>query len=321
MKSTSTTTTNNTYLALDFGGTKLLVGQTDDNGNVLRHKRYDTGYVNQTSALDIIRRSVDDYIATVGWATGTKPIAMGVGMIGRVDATNGVWLQMDPRRTEPMRIAESLSSIYGMPCYIDNDVKSATRAEMRFGCGRTSKDFVYINVGTGISAGSVIDGRIVRGSHFNAGEVGHTHSGLNIGMKCECGRNNCVEVVASGVGFDRCARMLRTQFASELTIPEEGRVDTREIFELSMKGDCLCVQLVENAVRALANLVMNIVRMSDPDTVVLGGGILSDGYIYSRVLEKLDRTTMRFVTNGVKLTELDPDFAGLIGAGAVAMGV
>ncbi len=95
--------------------------------------------------------------------------------------------------------------------------------------------------------------------------------------------------------------------------------DTREIFELSMKGDRLCVQLVVNATKALANLIMNMVRMSDPDTIVLGGGILSDGYIYSRVLEKLNPTTVRFVKNGIVLTKLDPDFIGLIGAGAVAM--
>jgi hypothetical protein len=53
--------------------------------------------------------------------------------------------------------------------------------------------------------------------------------------------------------------------------------------------------------------------------VVLGGGIVSGGFIYPKVLEKLNKTTIRFVTNRVVLTQLDPAFIGLIGAAAVAM--
>ncbi len=70
---------------------------------------------------------------------------------------------------------------------------------------------------------------------------------------------------------------------------------------------------------ALANLIMNLTRMSDPEMIVLGGGIVSDGYLHTKILEKLNPTTMRFVTHGVVLTKLNPNFIGLIGAGAVAM--
>ena len=310
-----------TYLGLDFGGTKLLIGEIDVDGQVLKYKRYETGYNNQDSALDIMKKSMDDYIRTVGWNGERSPVAMGVGLIGRVDNSSGVWLQIDPKRTATIHLAKELSSIYGMLCYIDNDVKSATRAEKLFGYGKDSDDFIFINVGTGIAAGCVTNGKLIRGSHFNAGEVGHTHSGLNIGIKCGCGRDNCVEIIAAGIGFDRCARFLSPQYKTKLTIPkdEEQRVDTREIFELSMQGDELCVQLVENATQSIANLIMNMVRMSDPDTIILGGGILLNGYIYSRVLKKLNPTTIRFVKNGVLLTKLNPDFVGLIGAGAVAM--
>ena len=132
---------------------------------------------------------------------------------------------------------------------------------------------------------------------------------------------DCVEVIASGLGLDRCARFLADKYETKLHIPgDKGeRVLTSEIFALSQKGDPLCVQLVENASDALANLIMNLVRASDPDTVVLGGGIVADGYIHTKVLEKLNPTTMRFVTNGVVITKLNPEFIGLLGAAAVAM--
>jgi predicted NBD/HSP70 family sugar kinase len=311
-----------TYLGLDLGGTKLLIGELDSTGNILKYKKYDSGYFNQQAALDIIKKSMDDYIKTVGW-TNKKPVGMGVGLIGRVDPEQGIWLQIDPARTHPIPLAKELFDLYGIPCHIDNDVKSATRAERHFGFGQISKNFIYVNVGSGIAAGFVVNGRQIRGSHYNAGEVGHTQVGVNIGIRCGCGRMDCVEQIAAGIGFDRCARLLRPKFETSLHISDElvNRVNIREVFELSKKGDPLCVELVENASQALANLIMNLVRVSDPDTVVLGGGIVSDGYIHTKVLEKLNANTIRFVKNGVVITKLNPDFIGLTGAGAVAMNV
>lgn len=79
-----------TYLGLDLGGTKLLIGEIDVQGNILKSKQYDSGFRDQQTACDIIVSSLDDYVATVGWATGRKPEAMGVGLVGRVDPSTGV---------------------------------------------------------------------------------------------------------------------------------------------------------------------------------------------------------------------------------------
>ncbi|MBR1960780.1 MAG: ROK family protein [Bacteroidales bacterium] len=309
----------NTYLGLDMGGTKLLIGEIDSFGNILRYKKYDTGYFNQQDALNIIRTSLDDYIQTVGWYD-QKPVAMGIGIIGRVDTTNGIWLQIDPHRTQQIFLAKELTEIYGIPCHVDNDVKSATRAERVWGYGRISRNFLYINVGTGIAAGIVVNGRQIRGSHFNAAEVGHMTTNVSVGVRCGCGRTDCVEAIASGIGFDACARLLQDQYKTSLNICSKGTpVSTREIFSLYKKGDPLCITLVENASEAIAQLIMNLVRVTDPDTVVLGGGIISESWFYEKVLSKLNANTMRFVSNGVVITHLNPDFIGLLGAGAVAM--
>ena len=308
-----------TYLGLDLGGTKLLIGEMDNRGNILRYMQYASGYFNQQAALQIIKSSLDDYIRTVGWYD-KRPVGMGVGLIGRVDPQEGVWLQIDPSRTHPISLAKELTECYGIPCFIDNDVKSATRAERVWGFGQISQNFVYLNVGTGIAVGIVINGRQIRGSHFNAGEVGHLRVGVNVGVKCPCGRIDCVEAIAAGIGFDNCARLLRDRYETSLHIPDKDeRVQVSEVFALSQKGDPLCTVLVDNAAEALANLIMNLVRVADPDTVVLGGGVVADGYMHGKILERLQPITMRFVTNGVVITKLNPGFIGLLGAGAVAM--
>lgn len=306
-----------TFLALDLGGTKLLVGELDAKGRILNSKRYAAIYRDQREAVEFIAASLDDYIATVGWAGEAPPTAMGVGLVGRVDPYSGIWLQIDPGRTDPTPLAQILSDRYGIACFIDNDVKSATQAVRRFEL--KSDNFIYINVGTGIAAGVVTGGVLVRGGHFNAGEVGHTAVGVDLNITCGCGRKSCVELIAAGVGFDRCARLLAPEFGTELNIPEERRVDVAEVFALAKKGDALCTELVNNASTALAGLIMNLVRVTDPEIVVLGGGVVSDGYMHALTMEKLNPSTIRFVTGGVVLTELDPDTIGLIGAATVAM--
>lgn len=309
-----------TYLGLDFGGTKLLIGEIDPHGNILRYKKYDSVSFSQRAATAMMKESLDDYMKNVGWVGG-KPVAMGVGLIGRADPNEGIWYQIDPNRTQQISLAKELGETVGIPCRIDNDVKSATRAERVWGVGQYSKNFVYINVGTGIAVGTVVNGRQIRGSHFNAGEAGHMTVGVHAGIRCGCGRMDCVETIASGSGIDLCARHLSSKYATSLPIPpdESKRVDVKMVVDLSLQGDPLCSVLVDNAAQGIANLIMNMVRITDPDTVVLGGSIVANEYMFERILGNLNQNTMRFVTNGVVITKLNPQFIGLLGAAAVAM--
>src|SRR3712207_7385434 len=90
------------------------------------------------------------------------------GLIGRVDSERGIWQQIDPDRTHPINLARTLEDTFGMPCFIDNDVKASTRAVMRWGAGHESNNFIYLYIGTGIAA-SIVDRKSTRlnSSHAN----------------------------------------------------------------------------------------------------------------------------------------------------------
>lgn len=305
-----------TYLALDFGGTKLMIGEVDSAGNILRSKQYPTGFCNQQEAVEIMSESLKDYLAD-GFVNGQQPQAMGVGLIGRIDSEKGQWLQIDPKREEVVKLAEILTEQTGLPCFIDNDVKSATRAEMAWGQGRNMHHFVYINVGTGIAAGAVVNGRIVRGAHFDAGEVGYMFS--NVHLRKDNLREN-IEDLASGSGFDRSARLLMADYPNTcLSFPLEGRVDVRDVYEGYLQSDELCHRLVEQAAESLATLINNMVRAFDPEGFILGGGVVADGSLLELVKQRLNPEAVRFLSKGIVLTDLDPHYAGLLGAAAVAM--
>ncbi len=310
---------NTTYLGIVLSGSRLMIGEVNATGAILQHKAYKLSFFNQESALDIIRTSMDDYVRSTGWTEGT-PAAIGVGLIGRVNYDEGVWYQIDPARTHPINVANEITNWYGIPCFTDNDVKSETRAVMRWGLGQKTENFVYLHTGTGIAAGIVIDGKPIRGSHFNAGEIGHLRVGVRVGLKCPCGRMDCIETIASSVGIDRQVRFLKRYYDTQLQIPLQGeRVSIDEVYRLCREGDPLCTKVVENAAEAMASLIMNLVRVSDPETVIMAGEMVSDGFLLEQIRQKLQPVTMRFVTGGVVLTQLNPQYIGLLGAGALAI--
>lgn len=309
----------NTFLGIDLGGTKLLLGEIDDTGRLLQSRRYKTGFTEQQQAVDILMEALDDYAANVGFK-GT-PVAVGAGIVGVIDHTNGIWLAMDHLRSTPVPLAQMLSARLGIPAAIDNDVRCATTAELILGYGRETKNFIYMNVGTGIAAGFVSEGRIIRGQNNNSGEIGHMVVDYDSTVPCICGRNGCIEAIASGSGFTGRVKTLAPQYATKLAIPENGEgVDAAEIFRLADEGDELCLRLAREAADALACGIMNLVRTSDPEAVILGGGVISDGWMLEKVLERLDKTSaMRGVRRGVMLSGFDPEYTGLIGAGAIAI--
>lgn len=308
-----------TYLGLDFGGTKLLIGEVTAAGDILSSNRYDTRVSCQTEAVEVLRKALEDYQLRVGWQGDLQ--AAGVGIVGVTDHQRGLWISMNHEIVgPPLPLAKIVGDMIGVPTVLDNDVRSATTAEMLLGHGRNSDNFIYINVGTGVAAGMVVNGRILRGAHNNSGEVGHFGCDLSDHTLCVCGREGCVENVVSGVGFTRQYQLLHGMYTdTQLKPMADGRLDAAELFALADKGDPLAERIAGYGATVLANLIMNLVRVSDPDLVVLGGGVVSDGWLLKRVKKQLNPATMRGVTGGVVLSALDPGKAGLVGAASLGM--
>lgn len=304
-----------TYLGLDVGGTKLLLGEVDEKGNVLRSKRYATGYTSQAQAVEGILAALEDYRQTVGFAG--EVAACGVGIVGRVDHKKGQWIAMGHKPTgDPVPLAERIGGKLGMPCAIDNDVRSTTTAELLLGCGAYSQNFIYLNVGTGLAAGFVNEGHILRGANVNAGEIGHMVVDIQNRETCVCGRRGCAENSVSGVGFTHQAKLCGRQ---DLLDPATGKADTRRIFRLAAAGDADCRRICAYAAQTLASVIMNLVRVTDPDTVVFGGGILSDPAFLRMVEEQLEPDTMMGVTHGLRPSSFTTETAGLLGAASLGM--
>lgn len=304
-----------TYLGMDLGGTKLLIGEVSREGQILRSKRYPTGFTTQEQAVSGLLEAIKDYQETVGYEGA--PVAAGVGIIGRVDNHNGQWISIGHDPTgEPVPLADKIQEFLGIPTFIDNDVRSAVTAELVLGCGTFSDNFIYLNVGTGLAAGFVTNRHILRGANNNAGEIGHMSVDLHNTDRCVCQRHGCAENAVSGIGF---THMVKKYGRTDLLQSDNGKADVPKLFTLAEQGDEQCQEIMDYAADTLACVIMNLVRVSDPDTVVYGGGILSDERFLKPVKARLDSSTMRGVIHGVIPSSFSPRVAGLIGAASLGM--
>ncbi|MFF2093213.1 ROK family protein [Paenibacillus sp. NPDC058174] len=302
-------------LAVDLGGTSIVVGEVTPGGEVLGIKSYPSDTTTQSFALAAIMRAIDDYSLTIG-LQAEKQLAIGIGLVGRVDEQRGIWIEIEPGKTEVLDVRGIIEQRYGLICGIDNDVACATKAEQQFGWGKESQNFIYLNVGTGIAAGVVAEGQYVNGASFNSGEIGHMVVSMDSDVACGCGRKGCVERIASGLGLHERVTALRSQYPGTV-LPEPAgseRVAAEVIFEAAQSGDELALKVSEDAAKALAALVMNLVRVSDPDTIVLGGGVVKNNYFAGRVRSYLNPKTMRFVAHPLVQTKQATTEVGLAGA-------
>lgn len=102
-----------TYIGADLGGTKLLIGEMNAEGNLLRSRRYPSGPLNQRQALELFTRSLDEFLSES--IPDCRPAAIGVGLLGRIDSRTGTWFEISPAvPSEEMPLGRILSERYGL---------------------------------------------------------------------------------------------------------------------------------------------------------------------------------------------------------------
>ena len=276
---------------------------------------------NQSSALASIRTAVESFMG-MAW-DGPAPLAMGIGVVGHTEPSSGTWLHaMNIPIKSPVPLASQLSEIYGLPVAIDNDVHAAALAELHLGAGREATDLIYLNVGTGLAAGVICNGRLVRGAANYAGELGHMVVEAG-GDLCQCGQRGCLEPIASGGGI---IAQVKAQMGdhSDSALTALARTDTLtagDVFQAADKGDELASSIAQRAVRGLGIALVNLVNLLNPQLIVYGGSVLSDGWLIEGVSNYVSLNALPIAyrsLRGIKPSPLHVERAGLLGAATLA---
>ncbi|BBH69761.1 sugar kinase [Actinoplanes sp. OR16] len=250
-----------------------------------------------------------------------RPWGIGIGMPGPVEFATGR-LVAPPIMPgwDGFSVRSWFRDHYDAPVWVDNDVNLMALGEWTAGKPHDGRDMLFVKAGTGIGAGLINRGRLLRGDRGAAGDIGHVHVSDDPSTRCRCGRVGCLEAVASGWSLleEATRRVQESPRLSALA----GPLALGDIGAAALAGDPLANELVDRRVQALAEVVAHLVNFTNPGVLVLGGGALRTGPRFTELVAEsvlarcTDLVTQDLVIRPASLDQME----GVIGAGLLAGG-
>lgn len=246
-------------IGIDIGGTKILGGVIGSNGDLIKFKETSTdAYLGRDHILKKLFGVLDDLF-------DTDIEGIGIGSAGRINFNTGevIYATDNLPGWTGINLKEIISQKYRTKTIVENDVNAAIVGENWLGSAKSFKDVLMITLGTGVGGAIILDGKLIRGSHFSAAEIGHTILYPD-GKRCNCGQNGCVEQYISGTAiYKRYNEIAGSNLVNS----------AKDVFDLYMKNDKISKLVVDEFVKSLSLLIFNIRNFIDPEIIILGGGV------------------------------------------------
>jgi predicted NBD/HSP70 family sugar kinase len=256
-------------LAIDIGGTKTFVA-TFDEESLVPHEIFQFLTESHRGFEDFLRRLTETGKKLL---VGDQPNLWGISTAGVVDDDGNVlWSPNLGWKNLPLK--QAVSRFFGDKGFVENDCNAAAYAEAWV---RGSKNLAYVTVSTGIGMGLVLEGKVYRGSHYAAGEIGHTIVDEE-GPVCSCGRKGCLQAISSGRGLENLIQSITGE-----------RLRCEDIFEKAKTGLEPYFQVVFRGAKVLARFLTNIVDALDIEVLVLGGGLTRNEFYRNVLVEYVQR--------------------------------
>ena len=271
------TTSDQLFLGVDIGGTKVAVGTLNRDGVILQQSRKPM-LANGTAedGLAAVNAAIDSFISS---DVGPQIQGIGICAPGPLDPRTGIVL--NPPNVPCWRnfpLADRITARYRVPVKVDNDANAAALAETRWGAAKGYRYVFYATIGTGIGTGIVFDGKIYHGATGSAGEGGHTTIDYR-GPLCACGKRGCIETLAAGPAIGARARATISSESSrhssmlDLAGGNVASVTSEKVGQAYAAGDAMAREVLLETVELLIPWLGNIVDVLDPDVLVVGGGV------------------------------------------------
>lgn len=278
-------------LAIDLGGTKLAAAVVDEHGRILASRTQPVDKHDTIAQVGAIARDLE----SAGYARA------GLVIPGIYHAHTGEAWAPNLWGHDAIPLRSQLEAALPCPVVIDSDRAAYVLGEQWLGAAQGCNDVVFVGVGTGIGAGIISGGRLLRGAHDIAGAVGWF--ALNPRWQQIYERLGCFEAEAAGPSLGRRAGS-----------------STEAVIQAARAGDSDAVRIVADTILYLSMGIANIVSLLDPEMVVLGGGLMRAGDLFLDPIRKeVPRWAQPISARRVRieLTRLSDD-AGVLGAARLA---
>jgi len=309
-------------LAVDLGGTNVRFAIVSQKGEVLsRSKRKTEVHEGAAQTLQKILDGIADRLE--GAARGVSGI--GIGSPGPLDSRRGIILEScNIPGWHNIKLKAIVEKRFGLPCKVENDANCAALAERWVGAGKGVRNMLHYTLGTGIGGGVIVEGKLLQGSDYAGGELGHVTVEPD-GLPCSCGNTGCIEAYASATGIVR--RTEARLAAGEACVLLEGwrvgglKITARVVQDAAEQGDRLAQEIVEETGRYLGIAVASMVNVFNPDVVSFSGGVARFGrMLFEPVRAEVKRRAFRSMTRRLRIVRSRlGDTCGVIGAARALM--
>jgi glucokinase len=265
-------------LAVDIGGTHASCGLVED-ASILAHES-----MNVVSATNIraVLSGVAEIFRKLMKGRSLSPDnfqGIAVGFPGLVDSRAGRVVSTNKKFDDATEVdfgAWGQQSL-GLALRIENDARLALLGEWYAGAARGFDDVVMMTLGTGIGGAAMIEGKLLRGKHSQAGCLGGHVPVLFNGRPCTCGGIGCAEAEASGWSLPGIARDFPG--ISESSLSSYQHVGFRQLFEEAQREDKAALAIRERCLNVWAADAVALVHAYDPEIIVIGGGVMKSANV------------------------------------------
>ena len=189
---------------------------------------------------------------------------------GEVDrAVNLYWGYKD--------VAGEMEELTGLPAKAGNDANVAALGEAWKGAAAGSSDVIMVTLGTGVGGGIIVDGKIVTGHHGAGGEIGHANVDHHETESCNCGNKGCLEQFASATGIVRMAKKELAVSAEKSVLRDVENISAKAVLDAFKENDPVAVATMKKVGEQLGGALAIISCVTDPETIVIGGGVSKAG--------------------------------------------
>jgi len=309
-------------LVASLGTTTLGVGLVDLSGHLLA-EHHEPG-----DATLGAEKTLDRVDALFDWMLEEHPEVhdvwgIGLAVPGLVELPDGRLGARAALRLMPgwqdYPVVRRLSGRFGAPVFMDNQVHLMALGELHAGRGSGASDLLFVKIGTGISAGLCSDGKVHRGAHGLAGDIGHVAVSDDATVICRCGNTGCLEALAGGAAIAREAHQAAVDGRSPYLadVLASGRTITAtQVGMAAHRGDLFSVELLSRCGRLVGETLATLVNAYNPSLVVVGGGVSQAGEILIAAMrEALYRRSRSLATQNLQIVRAEMGrTAGLVGA-------
>ena len=251
-----------------------------------------------------------------------------LGMPGPVTSQGDNGIQLPDVYAMPdlhdARLLERLVDRFAAPLWARSAVQVATMGEIRALTPEQSRDMLYIDLGTEISAGFLSEGRLHRGAQGIAGSIGHVYIGDAHTAICGCGNVGCLQAVAGCEAVAREALRAATEGRSRVlaeTLQKTGVVTVADIGTATRFGDPFSADLLARTGRLIGAVLATLVNVLNPSIIVIGGELAQTGDIcIASIREGIYRHSQPLLTRDLAIVRSRMGrSSGLVGAAGVAL--